>query len=53
MTLAIDTVDGCGLSNKVHRELLPKKTKIILAIHLSLKEILLAIQYKQDRVLQL
>ena len=28
MTLAIDNVDGCGLSIEVHHELLPKKTKV-------------------------
>ena len=50
MTLAIDTVDGHGLSNEACHELLPKKT--VLAIHLSLKAILPAVQYKQDRVLQ-
>ena len=39
MTFAIDTVDGCGLSNKVHCGLLPKKTKAMmyLAVHLTLK----------------
>ena len=29
MTLAIDTVNGRGLSNKVHRELLSKKSNCI------------------------
>ena len=29
MTLTIDTVDGHGLSNEVHHELLPKKTNCI------------------------
>ena len=30
MTLAIDIIDGRGLSNKVRRELLPKKSKVML-----------------------
>ena len=30
MTLAIDKMDGCGLSNKVQCEHLSKKTKTIL-----------------------
>ena len=30
MALAIDTIDGQGLSNAVHRELLPKKSKVML-----------------------
>ena len=30
MTLPIDTADGRGLSNEVHCELLPKKTKVML-----------------------
>ena len=45
MALAIDTVNGCGLSNKVYRELLPK-TKIrntVLVVHLSLKTVLPAV----------
>ena len=29
MTVAIDTVDGRDLSNKVHHELVPKKTKVM------------------------
>ena len=28
--LAIDTIDGQGLSNEAHRELLPKKSKVTL-----------------------
>ena len=28
--LAIDTIDGRGLSNEAHRELLPKKSKVML-----------------------
>ena len=30
MALAIDTIDGCGLSNEARRELLPKKSKVML-----------------------
>ena len=30
MVLAVDTIDGRGLSNEAHRELLPKKSKIML-----------------------
>ena len=30
MGLAIDTVDGRGLSNEARREFLPKKTKVTL-----------------------
>ena len=30
MTLAINKLNGCGLSNNVHRVHLPKKTKITL-----------------------
>ena len=30
MALAIDAIDGWGLSNEVRRELLPKKSKITL-----------------------
>ena len=30
MAPAIDGDDGCGLSNKVHREVLIKKTKVML-----------------------
>ena len=30
MALAIDTIDGWGLSNKACRELLPKKSKVTL-----------------------
>ena len=30
MALAIDTIDGRGLSNEVRRELLPKKSKATL-----------------------
>ena len=33
MAFAIDTVDGRGLSNEVRRELLPKKSKIMLYLH--------------------
>ena len=34
MALAINITDGRGLSNEVHRDLLPKKGKIMLfAIH--------------------
>ena len=32
MTLAINTVDGDGLSNDARHELLPKKTKVILLL---------------------
>ena len=28
--LAIDITDGCGFSNKGHRELLPKRSKVML-----------------------
>ena len=28
--LAIDTIDGRGLNNEAHRELLPKKSKVML-----------------------
>ena len=38
MTPAIDTVDGHGLSNEVHRDLLPKKTKV--TVHIAVKDIL-------------
>ena len=38
MTLAIDTVDGRGLSNEMRRELLPKKSKVmLLAVHFTVK----------------
>ena len=30
MALAIDTIDGRGLSNEMHCELLPKKSKVML-----------------------
>ena len=30
MTFAVDITDGCGLSNKVHRWLLAKKSKVML-----------------------
>ena len=30
MALAIDTIEGQGLSNKARRELLPKKSKVTL-----------------------
>ena len=43
MTLAIDTVDGCGLSNEVCCELLPKKS--VLAIHFTVRGVLAVIQY--------
>ena len=33
MALAIDTVDRRGLSNEVRRELLPKKSKVMLICH--------------------
>ena len=42
MALAIDTVDGRGLSNKVHRVLLPKKSKVMLyifAVHFTVKAV--------------
>ena len=29
-SLAIDTVDGCGLNNEMHYRLQPKKTKVML-----------------------
>ena len=29
MTLAVDKLNGCGLRNTVHRECLPKKTKVV------------------------
>ena len=45
MTLAIDTVDGCDLSNKECRELLPKKTNAALAIHFTIRAVLPAAQY--------
>ena len=32
MTLAMDITDGWGLSNEARRELLPKKTKVMLFI---------------------
>ena len=44
MTLAINTVDGRGLSKKARRDLLPKKTKV-LAIHFKVKDVLPALQY--------
>ena len=28
MTLAVDKLNGCGLSNNAHRERLPKKTYV-------------------------
>ena len=30
MTLAIDTVDGCGLSNEAYHKVLSKKSKVML-----------------------
>ena len=33
MALAIDSVDGHGLSNEVRHKLLPKKTKVLEYIH--------------------
>ena len=40
MTLSIDITDGRGLSNEGHRELLPKKSKVmLLAIHFTAKAI--------------
>ena len=32
MALAIDTIDGWGLRNKVRHELLPKKSKVTLYV---------------------
>ena len=42
MALAIDTIDGQGLSNEVHRELLPKKSKVhntVFAVHYMVKAV--------------
>ena len=36
MALAIDIIDGQGLSNEAHHELLPKKSKVTLRICCSL-----------------
>ena len=33
MALSINSMDGCGLSNKVHYEYLPKKTKASNSFH--------------------
>ena len=30
MALAVDVIDRCDLSNKMHRQLQPKKTKVRL-----------------------
>ena len=43
MALAINITDGHGLSNEMHRELLPKKGKIMLfAIHFIVKAFLIS-----------
>ena len=41
MALAIDTIDGQGLSNEVHRELLPKKSKVyaVFTVHYMVKAV--------------
>ena len=42
MALAIDTVDGRGLSNEAHRVLLPKKSKqdnAVFAVHYTVKAV--------------
>ena len=37
MTLAVDIIDGWGFSNEVHRELLPKKSKVMLYFPFTVK----------------
>ena len=39
MPLAIDTIDGRGLSNEARYELLPKKSYAVFAIHFTVKGI--------------
>ena len=42
MALAINTIDGQGLSNEAHRELLPKKSKVrntVFTVHYMVKAI--------------
>ena len=41
MTLAIDIIDGRGLSNEVHGELLPKKSNTVFTTHFTVKGIYL------------
>ena len=46
MTLTIDSDDGCGSSNKIHRQVQPKKTKVcntVLAIHITARVALTAV----------
>ena len=46
MTLAIDIVDGHGLSNKARCELLSKKRKVmVLAVHITVKGIQPGVHY--------
>ena len=48
MMLAISIVDGHGLSIEAHRELLPKKTKVItyyVAVYFTVRGILPGVQY--------
>ena len=39
MALAIDTIDGWGLSNEACRELIPKKSKVMLYFLLILRSV--------------
>ena len=48
MALGIDTVDGCGLSNKGCCELLSKRT---IAAHFTVRDVLPAVLYEQDGAL--
>ena len=47
MALAIDTIDGRGLSNEVRHELLPKKSNVTLYLLF-----ITVVHYQQDAVLQ-
>ena len=46
--LAIDTIDGHSLSNKVHCEHLPKETKVIVSVIYSRVIIILSISNKAE-----
>ena len=45
MALAIDVIDRHSPSNKTHRQLQPKKTKVKLAIYIAEKDVLSARHY--------
>ena len=48
MALAVDVIYSRGLSNKMHRQLQPKKTKVrkaVLAVFIAAKDVLPALHY--------